>query len=202
MAWIYMIRNKVNDKKYIGYTSFTPEERFKQHVSQSSSCPLMRSAIAKYGPESFEITSLYFGFDDNHTLFVMEEQFIREYNSHWVDGHGYNMSYGGTSNNRGKKFSDQARANISAAQKGVVRNSGSAISTALTGREITPEWRSKISTSLKGRKLSNDTRDKMRGPRGEQKNKSSHPCCCIHCKKELDVRGINNHNKRFHQTSI
>lgn len=31
MGWIYMLKNKINGKKYIGQTSQTIEERLKQH---------------------------------------------------------------------------------------------------------------------------------------------------------------------------
>lgn len=44
MAWIYLIENLVNNKKYVGYTSYTPEKRFNAHL-RGSSCPLLNKAI-------------------------------------------------------------------------------------------------------------------------------------------------------------
>lgn len=195
MAWIYLIENSINNKKYIGYTSYTPEIRFKAH-SRGSSSPLLCKAIKKYGINSFKMTPLYYGFDDNHTLFIMEEIFIREYNSHYKDGYGYNMSYGGTSNNRGKVYPKEVRERMSLSRLGKKRpSSGVNISKALTGRTITKEWRDKISSTLSGRPLTDETRQKMKGKRGIQNNPSIILCSCILCKKTLNTKGFYNHFK-------
>lgn len=195
MAWIYLIENLVNNKKYVGFTSYTPEMRFNAHLKGSSS-PLLNKAIKKYGASSFQMTPLYYGFDDHHTLFTMEEVFIRENNSHYKDGYGYNMSYGGTSNNRGKVYPKEVRERMSLSRLGKKRpSSGLNISKALTGRSITKEWRTKISTTLSGRTLPEETRQKMKGKRGVHKNPRTILCSCFLCKKTMDIRGLHNHFK-------
>ena len=195
MAWIYLIKNKVNDKKYVGFTTIDPVARFNQHRTQSGS-RLMHSAIKKYGADSFEVIPLYWGFDDGHTLLVMEEHFVREYCSHYIDGHGYNMSYGGTSNRKGKKATSEQRAQMSKSRTGQRRpSSGSAISAALKGRTISSQWRQKLAAANLGKTLSLETRAAMSGPRGKQKNSSSIICTCVSCKRELDIRGLNNHRR-------
>jgi group I intron endonuclease len=61
MGFIYLIRNKVNDKKYIGLTKRTPEVRWKGHKTQikhGRGCPILRQAVQKYGWEAFEFSVL------------------------------------------------------------------------------------------------------------------------------------------------
>lgn len=57
MSFIYLITNNVNGKQYVGKTEKTVEERFKQHIKDSSKTqcqdrPLYR-AFLKYGVENF-----------------------------------------------------------------------------------------------------------------------------------------------------
>lgn len=53
----------------------------------------IKQSNKKYGVTSFQMTPLYYGFDDNRTPFTMEEIFIREYNSHYKDGYGYKVEH-------------------------------------------------------------------------------------------------------------
>lgn len=59
MGYIYKITNLINGKEYIGKTSLTIEERFKQHIRDSrrrafEKRPLY-DAINKYGVDNFII---------------------------------------------------------------------------------------------------------------------------------------------------
>jgi group I intron endonuclease len=59
---IYVIKNLINGKEYVGKTFSTVEKRFKQHLidSRKKRCenrPLY-SAIRKYGEDNFEYESL------------------------------------------------------------------------------------------------------------------------------------------------
>ena len=55
--------------------------------------------------------------DWKHCLNVMEGFFIKEFNSHYLDGHGYNMTYGGQGN-KGYKFTQDHKDKISTSQIG------------------------------------------------------------------------------------
>lgn len=59
MAFIYGIKNKINNKLYIGKTTYSLDKRFKEHKRDSTRNskevrPLYR-AFRKYGIENFEI---------------------------------------------------------------------------------------------------------------------------------------------------
>lgn len=62
MACIYVITNKINNKKYVGKTNFSIEKRFKEHCSDSKRREFEKrplyNAMNKYGIENFEISLL------------------------------------------------------------------------------------------------------------------------------------------------
>lgn len=54
---IYLITNKINDKRYVGLTTQTMEERWKQHkydALHGNNYPIHK-AMRKYGIENFRI---------------------------------------------------------------------------------------------------------------------------------------------------
>ena len=94
MSFIYLITNDINDKKYVGKTNLTIEERFKSHLADSTkrireARPLYR-AINKYGAEHFNIKEL--------EECPPEEASERE--KYWIEKlstyhYGYNATRGG-----------------------------------------------------------------------------------------------------------
>jgi group I intron endonuclease len=96
---IYQFVNQNNNKVYIGYTSDW-NRRLQDHQKRYLTIDTaFYHALRKHGWESFTYEVIYQSLDKEHTHKVMEEHFIREYNSHIDNGHGYNMSYGGDGNN-------------------------------------------------------------------------------------------------------
>lgn len=63
MSYIYVITNKINGKQYVGQTSNTIQQRFKEHLytakrnEQTRQSPIYR-AMRKYGIENFIIKEL------------------------------------------------------------------------------------------------------------------------------------------------
>lgn len=114
---IYMIRNKLNGKVYIGqalkYTGkvklkWGTNGRWKSHLREALNengkdhCIYLNNAIRAYGEEAFEVTTLC----DCKTveeMNTMEAKYIKDYNS--MNPNGYNLTYGGA---RGKD-SDETR---------------------------------------------------------------------------------------------
>lgn len=120
MALVYKITNTVNGKIYIGFTRYTLEGRWKQHVklAHKQQYPLQR-AIAKHGVKKFKIETLLEDEDVVWCLNVAEPFFIAYYNSTDFDV-GYNVSSGGSSTKI--QVLDESIKNLSKRQKAVWKN--------------------------------------------------------------------------------
>ena len=49
MGYIYTIKNKTDNKIYVGQTIHDVEARWKDHLKKGSNCRYLKSAINKYG---------------------------------------------------------------------------------------------------------------------------------------------------------
>lgn len=93
MNYIYQISNTINNKKYIGVTSRTIEERFKEHksrIEERNSIHLYQ-AMQKYGTDNFSITQIDTA-ETTEEMFEKEKYYIKLYDSY---NNGYNMTLGG-----------------------------------------------------------------------------------------------------------
>ncbi len=166
---LYLITNRVNNKRYIGQTKGTLESRFKKHKADALVAMrgyALHAAIRKYGIENFEIKLLSkcqtLG-EANHR----EAYYIRLFNT--LSPNGYNLKSGGDnapmseetkrklSEGRkgerhhffGKHFSDEHKKNLSLSQKGK------------RGRSTSEETKRKQSESHKGKPVSKEHREKL-----------------------------------------
>lgn len=120
MFSVYLIRNGVTGKIYIGQTRHSLQSRFDTHVAdaaQGSITPLHRS-IRKYGKDQFSI-ELLASATTYEELNVLEIQFIAKYNA--TDRNiGYNIQAGGETKGeafrkylseffKGRQFSKETR---------------------------------------------------------------------------------------------
>ena len=92
--YIYYIKNKLNNKGYIGQSIY-PEKRFEEHCY--SNYPIGR-AIKKHKKENFEIIILKDTFFKNEAN-ELEKYYIKKYNTFINTGYGYNIHEGGTGGN-------------------------------------------------------------------------------------------------------
>jgi group I intron endonuclease len=139
---IYKITNKINGKVYIGFTS-TIIGRWKKHIfdtinknKKTDSNKILHNAMRKYGIENFEYKVIYQSKDRDYTLNTMEKFFIVEYNSHCVDGKGYNATYGGQGTFGPKTKEHRKKLSLSNQYRGKI---------------LPKEIKEKISLKLKGR---------------------------------------------------
>lgn len=109
MGYIYYCKNLTNNKGYVGQTTRSLEERKREHLRHlDSENVIFHAAIKKYGKENFEWSIL--GEYMNEDLDRYEEYWIKEKNTHYQDGHGYNMNYGGAINSGSEANSKKVRA--------------------------------------------------------------------------------------------
>lgn len=90
---IYLVTNKINNKKYIGQTTRTLKERWSQHCTPSAlDKGVLHKAILKYGKENFnlEIIREAYTLDE---LNVLEIELISQYKT--IAPNGYNLLEGG-----------------------------------------------------------------------------------------------------------
>ena len=86
---IYLITNLINNKKYVGQTSYTIEKRFYYHSKCKKS--VLSRAIRKYTKENFKV-ELIEESDCQETINFLEKYYIKHFNCRT---YGYNMTDGG-----------------------------------------------------------------------------------------------------------
>jgi len=152
MFTIYRHLNVINGKSYIGYTRWTIDRRFHNHIAYSkrNSDFLFHKAIRKYGIECWKSFSLK-TCDTVAEARELEKKFIAEYQSNMRDK-GYNMTEGGEGNsNKGKPLSPEHKIKAIAALRSHVwtpeeyQERGKK----LKGRNRTEEERKAISEGMK-----------------------------------------------------
>ncbi len=168
ISGIYKITNKLNSKHYIG-VSVNIKSRWGNHRNiNSENVSYIKSAIKKYGIDSFEFSII----EECH------KDLFEERERHWIAFYdsmknGYNLTAGG---NIRKELSEQTRLQMSAKRKGVPKSKEHiakicianrsesvrlTISAKLTGRKLSEETKAKMSASKMGHPVSKETIDKM-----------------------------------------
>lgn len=88
---VYLITNKINNKKYVGQTSQTLQERWSQHKNVAKKYKnkyALTNAIRKYGNSNFEINAIDYAKDQNELNFL-EALYSVLYNCYVPNG--YNL---------------------------------------------------------------------------------------------------------------
>lgn len=115
---VYRAKCLVNNKIYIGFTNKSLEERKSTHIKESKRTSyVFHKAIQKYGSENFQWDIIFSHEDCSLVKNIMETFYIIKYNTHYLDGYGYNMTYGGDGM-LGYKHNAEIRKKISENRKG------------------------------------------------------------------------------------
>lgn len=145
MGFVYIARNKSNDKPYIGQTTLSVDKRFYYHTKAARKMGKRKShfhgAINKYGTGNFHITSIEM---PDTALDVMEKLLIGNFDSL---KNGYNLTEGGNAPPKGRKKSSFKKGHA-AWHKG---KKCPQISAALKGKKLTEGHRRNISKGQIGR---------------------------------------------------
>lgn len=148
---IYLIRNIVNGKCYVGRTLKSAEFRLKDHfrTARRGSNFAIHSAIRLYGESNFTVETLETC--DVKALNGMEKYYIAVYDTHIDNGNGYNMTSGGESTS-GWRPTNVTIEKIRSANKLHVKTAEhlQKISLANRGQVRSLETRLKMSASQKG----------------------------------------------------
>lgn len=137
---------------YVGFTSFTPQKRWNEHISDAkkgSAYPIHK-AIRKYGSYGLTFKVICIGSAD---YCLALEKKLRP-----SRGLGWNIAIGGEAPGLGKTLTDEHKHAVSIAQKGRVRTSQERINVGLAsmGRVPSSDSRKKMSDAAKARGFSED----------------------------------------------
>ena len=102
---IYIIKNKINDKVYVGQTTQKVEERFKQHLKRlklETKKYKIYDAMRKYGKDNFYFETIKKDIP-LEKLNDTEIYYIEKYNSYY---NGYNSTLGGDGRSINKDYDE------------------------------------------------------------------------------------------------
>jgi group I intron endonuclease len=112
---LYVLKNNVNDKHYVGQTNRPLITRLTEHLSRGY---LLTRAIKKYGSGSFTLVLVKYA-EDGEALLALEREMIKKYNTLQPDG--YNILDGGQVGEAkywtGKERDESTKQKISATKK-------------------------------------------------------------------------------------
>ena len=154
---IYIHKNKINGKVYIGQTSQNPIKRWDNGKGYITS-PKFYSAILKYGWNNFEHIILYTDLTQEQANQI-EQELIQQYNSQ-NDQYGYNITSGGcnfshsveTKQKIGKANSIALKGNNhSKEQNELMSQKFKGENNPFYGKHHTEETKQKISNARKGK---------------------------------------------------
>lgn len=196
---IYKSVNTKNGKVYIGFDSDWPNRmRIHKSASKKQDGKFYR-AIRKHGWDSFEWSPIYQSHDKEHTLNVMENLFIEEYDSFH---NGYNSTLGGDGS-FGMIVSEETKKKVSMTHKGkklspehieILREKGKKLigdKNPMFGKKLSKEHKDKISNSSKG--ISKPMTEEHKKNLKCHTNNST-KVSCPHCGKEGQLTNM----KRWH----
>ena len=147
MAIIYIVKNKVNNKIYIGKTLLTLEERRKKHFSfNKHPRQVFQFALSKYGGKNFIWDVLEKLDPIKDDINKAEKKWIQYYNS-MNKLIGYNRSEGGDGGRKSEPDSEETKKKKSI---GMMNNENALNKRWKQKKPMTIEHRLKISASRKG----------------------------------------------------
>ena len=150
---VYIHTNIINNKKYVGLTRQTVEQRW-QNGQGYKYCTLFNNAIKKYGWQNFSHEIVATGLSEEEAC-ELERELIRDL--HTCDKeYGYNIFEGGNTAHQ----TEDTKRRISEAQLGIPKPDDVVLK--MRRAQASEETKTKISAALKGRKLSEETKAKMR----------------------------------------
>lgn len=148
----------ITDKAYIGISSKTAAQRFKEHAASRKKYPIVQ-ALKKYGPEN-ALLEVIERFDCFDALYAAEQAAILRYGTKSPDG--YNLTDGGKGT-FGLPASEARKLKISVANKGrkVSLETRRKIGKSNVGRDMSAQVAA-MARANKGRKRSLETSEKLR----------------------------------------
>ena len=161
-GWIYLIKNKINGKKYIGQTTMGFDKRYKNNIEKYCHNVHLKNSIKKYGIENFEIVKEF------DVAYSLEE--LNQKEKEWIDHFGgqdsdllYNLKSGGDnaipSKELRKKLSEAQNKRYSRLS---IEERKKLFGSHSKGKPLSNSHVKKVSLSKMGHEVKEETREKIR----------------------------------------
>lgn len=163
---VYKATNKINEKKYIGITSKTLNERKNEHIKMSKTSKpkyIFHKAIKKYGKDNFDF-EIIDAFESTEESSEKEKHYINQYDTFYRNGKGYNMTLGGEGT-IGHMLSEESIIKIKNARSKQIfsEETRKLWSEHRKGRKLNHGWKiSKTAKETGSHKKSDKTKEKLR----------------------------------------
>lgn len=192
MGWIYHIKNKINEKSYIGQTIRPIEKRLEEHeTGKNNGCRAIYNAIQKYGWENFDIDWYECSDED---LNKHEKWMVKLMGT--LSPGGYNLKEGGGNG----KMSEETKQKMSEARSGEKNPmwGKKGDKSPMYGKSHTEETRRKQSEAHLGKTHDDERKQKNREAQlGKTRSKQTKQ------KHSESTKGENNHkSKRVYQYDL
>lgn len=146
---VYMHKNKINGKVYIGTSRQQPIKRRWRQGSTYKECSKFYKDIQKYGFDNFEHIILFENLNQKEA-FSKEIELIKKYDS---INNGYNILKGGNLSNTGIHFTQEHKQKIGFANKG--KKNG------MYGKKLSQKRKDEISKKSREQWLNKEFREKI-----------------------------------------
>ena len=90
---VYLITNKLNNKKYIGVAKDFNQRMYQHSIGHDSSHSYIDKSILKNGWENYEC-AIIDNYSNDEERKILEQKYIKLYHTHCSEG-GYNLTWGG-----------------------------------------------------------------------------------------------------------
>ena len=174
MCIIYKITNLINNKIYIGKTTKTINDRFKEHLKTAKRkrtyTSYLYNAINTYGESNFKI-EIIDTCKNEDDLNSKEVYWIRKFNSQNTEI-GYNIMDGGEGGRKCTAYNitEKQRDALDRGRHLPMSNKAKKLlSERRKGCIVSESTREKLRQAQKGKKLSNETKEKMRASHKDKK---------------------------------
>lgn len=157
-----MITNNVTSKRYIGFTKYAIQKRFKGHCDaavRDDSCYALHESMRKHGIENFSV-ELIDVCADRPAAARREQELIIELNTHVQNGRGYNMTKGGEGITGLSQTSLDSMAEKHR-RENLKPETLEAMRCAKLGRKLSEETRRRQSEVKKGKKFTEEHKKKI-----------------------------------------
>lgn len=144
---IYLIRNNINNKIYIGQTTETFDKRYRNDIANNTHNKHLKRSIEKYGIENFYIDKEFDVAYSREELDKLEDMYIKMYET-TNSNKGYNKKFGGSNGKHTEESLNKMREckigekNPCYGRVGEIHH--------MYGKTHTEETKKKISQAIKG----------------------------------------------------